>query len=84
MSTVRQLLLVLCVLFCTSRGQSQQPKQEEVEASVYHSLADMQVSMSCLSWNWNFASGEISSPPEEDSDVPKTAKTTVVYCNPES
>jgi hypothetical protein len=29
--------------------------------------------VSCLSWNWNFASGEITSPPQEDSSDPKEA-----------
>ena len=37
--------------------------------------------LSCLSWNWNFASGEITSPPEEDSD---DSKTPFFYCIPES
>ncbi len=29
--------------------------------------------LSCLSWNWNFASGEITSPPQEDPNDAKEA-----------
>ncbi len=35
------------------------------------------VRLSCLSWNWNFASGELISPSEENFNA---KKTTFVHC----